>query len=299
MARGSCAVLWPSLRATCTLMQSIQPLRGRWLVARARHCARVRGRRAACARAHSPACLSTHCVCALSSWLQEAKQGKFSQEPFWCAWSHAQSCPCVGRPALVVAVDNAGGGPRRPAAMSQNFPRTPGAQPGAAQAARSHAPPPSLPAPPPPPAASCRLRCTPGPPRLAERLPPPTHRPARAEAIYEDFEKRKAGLLRALTEGKALAAGSTARRDEAWRCPATLPPSPRLAHADVEDFYKACDPDKENLCLYGGLCCSSQQPGLPPCSSLQPARPPAMPRAPRRRCCCRDAGRDVACRPAC
>lgn len=24
------------------------------------------------------------------------------------------------------------------------------------------------------------------------------------------------------------------------------------AAAEVEDFYQACDPEKENLCLYGG-----------------------------------------------
>ncbi|CAN6308739.1 unnamed protein product [Urochloa humidicola] len=44
--------------------------------------------------------------------------------------------------------------------------------------------------------------------------------PRSIEEIYKDFTARRAGLIRALT-------------------------------SDVDDFYSSCDPDKENLCLYG------------------------------------------------
>ncbi|CAK0764550.1 hypothetical protein CVIRNUC_003169 [Coccomyxa viridis] len=44
--------------------------------------------------------------------------------------------------------------------------------------------------------------------------------PRTVEDIYEDFELRRNGLLTALT-------------------------------TDVDDFYRQCDPDRENLCLYG------------------------------------------------
>eukprot|EP00877_Chromochloris_zofingiensis_P007907 jgi/Chrzof1/336/Cz01g12020.t1 len=44
--------------------------------------------------------------------------------------------------------------------------------------------------------------------------------PRSVEEIFEDFAKRRAGLLRALTD-------------------------------EVDDFYQQCDPDRDNLCLYG------------------------------------------------
>uniref|UniRef100_A0A7S0RHN9 Alfin N-terminal domain-containing protein n=1 Tax=Chlamydomonas leiostraca TaxID=1034604 RepID=A0A7S0RHN9_9CHLO len=44
--------------------------------------------------------------------------------------------------------------------------------------------------------------------------------PRTCDEIYDDYQKRRAGLLKALTD-------------------------------DAEDFFNACDPDKENLCLYG------------------------------------------------
>lgn len=44
--------------------------------------------------------------------------------------------------------------------------------------------------------------------------------PRSAEEIADDYATRRAGMLRALTD-------------------------------EVEDFYQACDPEKENLCLYG------------------------------------------------
>jgi hypothetical protein len=46
----------------------------------------------------------------------------------------------------------------------------------------------------------------------------PHHRPP--EDVFEDFRARRAGIVRALA-------------------------------TDVEEFYELCDPDKENLCLYG------------------------------------------------
>lgn len=44
--------------------------------------------------------------------------------------------------------------------------------------------------------------------------------PKTVEEIFEDFRGRRAGLLRALTD-------------------------------DLDDFYQQCDPERENLCLYG------------------------------------------------
>ncbi|GBG85983.1 hypothetical protein CBR_g40795 [Chara braunii] len=44
--------------------------------------------------------------------------------------------------------------------------------------------------------------------------------PRTVEEVFRDFSGRRAGMLKALTE-------------------------------DVEDFYRKCDPEKENLCLYG------------------------------------------------
>uniref|UniRef100_A0ACD6A7K3 Uncharacterized protein n=1 Tax=Avena sativa TaxID=4498 RepID=A0ACD6A7K3_AVESA len=49
---------------------------------------------------------------------------------------------------------------------------------------------------------------------------PSSSRPRSVEAIYKDFSGRRDGLVRALT-------------------------------SDVDDFFDLCDPDKENLCLYG------------------------------------------------
>ncbi|KAG0485572.1 hypothetical protein HPP92_009651 [Vanilla planifolia] len=46
------------------------------------------------------------------------------------------------------------------------------------------------------------------------------YNPQTVEEVFKDFKGRRAGLIKALTH-------------------------------DVEDFYQQCDPDKENLCLYG------------------------------------------------
>lgn len=44
--------------------------------------------------------------------------------------------------------------------------------------------------------------------------------PKSVEQIFEDFQKRRSGILRALTD-------------------------------EVDDFYQQCDPERDNLCLYG------------------------------------------------
>lgn len=48
----------------------------------------------------------------------------------------------------------------------------------------------------------------------------PHYNPRTLEEIFQDFKGRRTGLIKALT-------------------------------TDVEDFYQKCDPEKENLCLYG------------------------------------------------
>ncbi|XP_062187080.1 PHD finger protein ALFIN-LIKE 2-like [Phragmites australis] len=53
-----------------------------------------------------------------------------------------------------------------------------------------------------------------------ETAAPVSSAPRTVEDIYKDFNARRAGLVRALT-------------------------------SDVEEFYGLCDPEKENLCLYG------------------------------------------------
>ncbi|PKA55625.1 PHD finger protein ALFIN-LIKE 5 [Apostasia shenzhenica] len=49
---------------------------------------------------------------------------------------------------------------------------------------------------------------------------PAPYNPRTVEEVFKDFKGRRAGMMKALT-------------------------------SDVEDFYQQCDPDKENLCLYG------------------------------------------------
>ncbi|KAJ6834856.1 putative PHD finger protein ALFIN-LIKE 9 [Iris pallida] len=49
---------------------------------------------------------------------------------------------------------------------------------------------------------------------------PAQYNPRTVEEVFRDFKGRRAGMIRALT-------------------------------TDVEDFYQQCDPEKENLCLYG------------------------------------------------
>jgi hypothetical protein len=90
--------------------------------------------------------------------------------------------------------------------------------------------------------------------------------PRTVEEIFEDFTKRRSGLLRALTDGEL-----------GWRPPLIgsrrqSPPTVRLRgyalllcpvllasinlhvyvdFAEVDDFYQQCDSERDNLCLYG------------------------------------------------
>ncbi|CAL5071834.1 unnamed protein product [Urochloa decumbens] len=53
----------------------------------------------------------------------------------------------------------------------------------------------------------------------------PGYNPRTVEEVFRDFKGRRAGIIRALTTA--------------------------CCSADVEDFFQQCDPEKENLCLYG------------------------------------------------
>ena len=84
--------------------------------------------------------------------------------------------------------------------------------------------------------------------------------PKTVEEIYEDFCGRRAALVAALTTG----ARRRATFCEAPHCAAALCLAAPLSHAvcwrpshathvgvDVAAFFEQCDPNKENLCLYG------------------------------------------------
>ena len=64
------------------------------------------------------------------------------------------------------------------------------------------------------------------------------------QSIYEDFLKRREGLINALTDGMFLM--------NHW-FPWVQLKLTSVVHmiADSEDFFKACDPNRDNLCLYG------------------------------------------------
>ena len=90
--------------------------------------------------------------------------------------------------------------------------------------------------------------------------------PRSPEDIEQDFVKRRGGILRALTTGVCVWKGEdrAAQRMRRARARAlhlsVLQRSTTLQHADVEDFYQACDPEKDNLCLYGeSLSCGRQR----------------------------------------
>lgn len=73
------------------------------------------------------------------------------------------------------------------------------------------------------------------------------------DEVFANFSARRTGLVRALTSGTHHRRdGSTPRscrtRDDRLTRDLICPFFPR---ADVERFYAQCDPDKENLCLYG------------------------------------------------
>lgn len=76
--------------------------------------------------------------------------------------------------------------------------------------------------------------------------------PRSVDEIAADYGTRRAGMLRALTDGKRWAPGHVAWLPS-FICTQQCrhPHHPVSACAEVEEFYHACDPEKENLCLYG------------------------------------------------
>lgn len=71
-----------------------------------------------------------------------------------------------------------------------------------------------------------------------------SHSPRTVEEIFKDFSARHAAVLRALTTGTLLFLDSSLLLLSHCLI-VSLPLS------DVEDFYSQCDPERDNLCLYG------------------------------------------------
>lgn len=80
--------------------------------------------------------------------------------------------------------------------------------------------------------------------------------PRSVSEIYQDFAQRRSGLLRALTDGeRAHRRGGFSPLKWGGRAPCphcrAQPKQSHLFVADVEDLYQQCDPNRDNLCLYG------------------------------------------------
>jgi hypothetical protein len=75
--------------------------------------------------------------------------------------------------------------------------------------------------------------------------------PKTVEEIYEDFCGRRAALVAALTTGACWAKSMKMRRALADAPRVLLCLRSRSRSADVAAFFDQCDPNKENLCLYG------------------------------------------------
>ena len=70
--------------------------------------------------------------------------------------------------------------------------------------------------------------------------------PRTEEEIAADYTQRRAGLLKALTDGKRNLSLPVFVRDR------NLPHKFQLFFCeDVDDLFAHCDPERENLCLYG------------------------------------------------
>lgn len=95
--------------------------------------------------------------------------------------------------------------------------------------------------------------------------------PRTAEEILADYEGRKAGLVRALTEGAGRRRLLRVAERPRPPPPHPLTPTCPCLNADVDEFYAACDPLKENLCLYGAWA------GSGPLRFPQAARPVSRP----------------------
>lgn len=72
--------------------------------------------------------------------------------------------------------------------------------------------------------------------------------PKTIEAIYEDYQGRREGLLRGLIDGEPCRLA----RQCACLLPGHATTTPALpCLADCTDFFQQCDPSRDNLCLYG------------------------------------------------
>lgn len=73
--------------------------------------------------------------------------------------------------------------------------------------------------------------------------------PRTLEEIFEDCSARREGLMRAITKGE----GSRETEGKRERRGLTLNGrnALRSVREDGDKLYEACDPEKENLCLYG------------------------------------------------
>lgn len=79
--------------------------------------------------------------------------------------------------------------------------------------------------------------------------------PRSVDEIFEDFTKRRQGLLKALTDGGLRLLRRSCLRAHRRLASSFVPPTylihPLCLIADVEDFFQQCDPERENLSLYG------------------------------------------------
>ncbi|AQK53089.1 PHD finger protein [Zea mays] len=79
------------------------------------------------------------------------------------------------------------------------------------------------------------------------------HHHARSpEDVFRDFRARRAGIVKALTTGQLVSRISCLLLFVLLVCGCfSDATAASVVRADVEKFYQQCDPEKENLCLYG------------------------------------------------
>jgi hypothetical protein len=76
--------------------------------------------------------------------------------------------------------------------------------------------------------------------------------------IYQQFVQRREGCIKALTEGASLPRFTFSLHRfrfppivrTGFGCPVSRTYA-RINYTDRNEFYEQCDPNKENLCLYG------------------------------------------------
>jgi hypothetical protein len=75
------------------------------------------------------------------------------------------------------------------------------------------------------------------------------------ENVYEEYVARRSGILRALTtDVSAVRFGSAASAAAVFAAQTALGQithSPCFGPLQVDAFFAQCDPERENLCLYG------------------------------------------------